>query len=1387
MNYENLKMFSKTYILITLIFLLFAVNQLSAQYMMLYDVDYSEFPKINAKLIAIDENGDQIIDISKSDLKLTENGAEREILSITCPTEKDTVPISSVLTIDVSGSMKSPKIDWAKEAAFTWINLMNLGISECALTTFSQKNAFNMDFTTDREKLLNAVDQLLVGGGTSFNAAFITPEAGALLAAAKGMHKKVVVMLTDGKSDGDTARIIEQAKAVDASVYNIVIEEKCPDILKVISNETGGEWFEDVMSGRELKDLYTRILLWAQKTDPCTIEWTSGKSCESNLIDVELTLFRPFLKASSLYLSPAKSIVSVKIKPKTIAFKNVPPSGTEQKTITIEAINSDFNITGITSNNDKFNITPNSFVLPEGEQKILTVTFSPEDSVNQYCKFVFENPLCPAEHHASAYYQNEHIDEKTIRLTHPNGGETFVAGTDTMITWEGISPDEKVVLEYSFNDGKSWNVVSSSASDLEYNWNNIPNTPSQKCLAKVRQVGNSSTTLTKLNALSGHSQEINDINWSPDGSKIVSTGIENNAFIWDSETGDRLHTLIGHENTLFQADWSPDGSKIVTTSDDETAKIWDAKSGNMLHTLSGHTHVVFDSEFSPDGNYAATASFDATAKIWDANNGSLVHTLSGHGDRVYHISWSPDGKYLATTSRDSTVIVWNIAEGTIHQILENHFWEKRNAAWSPDGTMLAAGGNSAIYIWGAQNGEVLQELSTNNFVTEVRWNNDGIHLAANGQYNIWNVFEGKSLFQLDAAGPHIDWNPDQRLLASDRIIWDAFTGTALKHLDSSVFNAVWAPDGERIAAATRSNDIVIWKFMQNTIQQDISDENWSIVVTHIKSFDVDMEKNVLGSKKDSLVSNFLTNDGSYKIRIDSIVISGKDKEQFSVISSSYGLEIPPGSAKDIEFQFEPASEGIKDAVINIYTQTGKLEQKIIGEGVNPILEVESKIIDFGQVYLGKNKSLNRVVLKNISDQEVQINSAVLAGPDTEQFIILSSTSSFIINSGEKKSFDLQFKPVEKGRTSCNLNFYFDHAGSPVTTQLYGEGIIGCDETELNYPNFMTIGGLKLAGTAKQPDSSIMLTPRRPLTAGAMWNKNLVPVSQGFSTTFTFKIERGTNSGTIEDSYPGADGLAFVIQNSDSMALGADGGGIGYENIKNSIAIEIDLFNNDDDQFISKQDPNGNHIAIQSLGADKNSAEHTEEALIGLSKKIPLIRSDGTVYHVKIVYNYDPGVMNVFLDNTGAFSLSSLVVDSLYIGELLNLKFDEGAYVGFTAATGSAFQEHHLLSWHFCPKPSDGPITQVEEQQPKSSNKPIAIIPNPAADKICIIVNDDIKGSAYPKIYNSSGIRIEAEFMKTMAENYIEYKLDVSQLAVGYYRFVVNTGSKVISESFAVIR
>ena len=363
--------------------------------------------------------------------------------------------------------------------------------------------------------------------------------------------------------------------------------------------------------------------------------------------------------------------------------------------------------------------------------------------------------------------------------------------------------------------------------------------------------------------------------WSPDGKRLatgtlppplLTTGanvplrrmdIDEDAKVWDAETGKELLTLSTRDGFVQSIAWSPDGKRLATGGLGDTKKVWDAETGKELLTLRS-PGIVYSMAWSPDGNRLAAGS-DWTAKVWDADTGQEVLTLSGHREGVYSVAWSPDGKRLATGSKDNTAKVWDVEVGR-ESLGQSGHREVPGFTAAAQGTVPAVRPASAQSTAGVQleggiekeevDGdlksamEIYQKIANDSSATRGVRSEALLRLAGCDEklgrqarqvyQQIVSDFADQPAatqararladhVQLTLRGHSglvrsVAWSPDGKRLATgsnDKTakVWDAETGKDVLTLNGHngpVVSVAWSPDGKRLATGSGDKTAKVW-------------------------------------------------------------------------------------------------------------------------------------------------------------------------------------------------------------------------------------------------------------------------------------------------------------------------------------------------------------------------------------------------------------------------------------------------------------------------------------------------------------------------------------------------------------------------------------------------
>ena len=120
-----------------------------------------------------------------------------------------------------------------------------------------------------------------------------------------------------------------------------------------------------------------------------------------------------------------------------------------------------------------------------------------------------------------------------------------------------------------------------------------------------------------------------------------------------------IAALTGHTDRIHSMTFSPDGNTLVTGSYDGTVRLWDVATHRQIGApLAGHDGEIYSVAFSPDGKVVASGADDGMVRLWDvATHRQIGAPLAGHDDEINSVAFSPDGKTLVASGADGTSAV----------------------------------------------------------------------------------------------------------------------------------------------------------------------------------------------------------------------------------------------------------------------------------------------------------------------------------------------------------------------------------------------------------------------------------------------------------------------------------------------------------------------------------------------------------------------------------------------------------------------------------------------------------------------------------------------------------------------------------------------------------
>jgi len=384
-----------------------------------------------------------------------------------------------------------------------------------------------------------------------------------------------------------------------------------------------------------------------------------------------------------------------------------------------------------------------------------------------------------------------------------------------------------------------------------------------------------------VNALALHPSEKLMVSASGSRMSAIRTEREFSLRLWNISTGACLRTFQGHSKPINTVDFSKDGSMVISGGSDYSIRFWNVEACIKQDPAPFSIAIPISAEIASQQNQEYSSKTDQAQKaiqlgqfqealeiirsirslpgyerdkeaqnLWHELHqycphqqiigGWLEKTFEGHEKPVKAVAFSRDGRFAISGSQDTIVRKWNLHTG---ECVQQYLGNKRGVnaiAISPDDKQLLTGGenqDSFLRLWDQSTGR--RPKSTVGMhgkeVTSVKFSPDGRFVLSGSEDKIIALRLVKSDRPLRYFRGHtmgvtsVAFSPDSRTIISgsgsiaSKIakapadysvkLWDIVSGSCIRSFEGHkkyVRVVAFLPDGSRILSGSQDKTLRIW-------------------------------------------------------------------------------------------------------------------------------------------------------------------------------------------------------------------------------------------------------------------------------------------------------------------------------------------------------------------------------------------------------------------------------------------------------------------------------------------------------------------------------------------------------------------------------------------------
>jgi len=162
--------------------------------------------------------------------------------------------------------------------------------------------------------------------------------------------------------------------------------------------------------------------------------------------------------------------------------------------------------------------------------------------------------------------------------------------------------------------------------------------------------------------LKGHFGKITALDWTSDGTTVVSASQDGHLLLWDALSSSKKEDVKLKSSYVMSVCMEASGQFVAAGGLDNACSIYKVggpDKAELKTELVSHQGYLSSCKFFHSPTKMLTASADATSLLWDVTKGQIIDTFAEHKANITEVQLVDKNLYLSS-SVDKTIKLWDV-------------------------------------------------------------------------------------------------------------------------------------------------------------------------------------------------------------------------------------------------------------------------------------------------------------------------------------------------------------------------------------------------------------------------------------------------------------------------------------------------------------------------------------------------------------------------------------------------------------------------------------------------------------------------------------------------------------------------------------------------------